>query len=109
LGEVLSGSNRSPAKRLTLFAWISLGLIESLARGLIGPSEAVRLFFTVDNCSVVRKLLGRTADEIMSRGVQLPDVFEALPMEKAHCEFQRELNTMRTLCQKLVDTRKLVA
>jgi hypothetical protein len=30
-------------------------------------------------------------DEIMSRGVQLPDLFEALSAEEAHREFQHEL------------------
>lgn len=109
LKDVLSGSGRSPAKRLALFAWLNLGVIESLGSGIITPSDAVRLFFNADNCLFVRKLLGKTADEIMSRGVQLPDLFDALPAEDAHREFQHELETMRSLCRKLLDERKLVA
>lgn len=109
LQEVLTGSGRSPSKRLALFAWINLGVIESLSGGMIGPTDAVRLFFNSENCLFVRKHMGKTADEVMSRGVQLPDVFDALPVEKAHCEFQRELDAMRTLCLKLLDERKLVA
>jgi hypothetical protein len=84
-------------------------LIESLGFGLISPSEAVRLFYHADNCLAARKLLGKTADEIMSRGVQLPDLFDVLPTEEAHCEFRRELETMRSLCLKLLAQRKLVA
>lgn len=73
------------------------------------PSQAVRLFFNADNCLFVRKLLGKTADEIMSRGVQLPDLFDSMLLEEAHREFQRELEVMRSLCRKLLDERKLVA
>ena len=109
LKEVLSGSGRSPAKRLALFAGLNLGMIESLANGVISPCDVGRLFFNADNCLFVRKTLGKTADEIMSRGVQLPDLFNAVPIEEAHREFQRELETMRFLCRKLLDAGKLVA
>ncbi len=109
LKDVLTGSGRSPAKRLALFAWLNLGVIESLGSGLITPSDAVRLFFNADNCIFVRRLLGKTADEIMGRGVQLPDLFEPLPAEDAHREFHHELEMMRSLCRKLLDERKLVA
>ena len=37
-------------------------------------------------------------DKVMSHGVQLPDLFEALPADEAHRQFQRELGTMRALC-----------
>lgn len=109
LKDVLTGSGRSPAKRLALFAWLNLGVIESLGSGLISPTDAVRLFFNADNCLFVRKLLGKTADEIMSRGVQLPDLFDAMSAEEAHREFQHELEIMRGLCRKLLDEKKLVA
>ena len=42
-------------------------------------------------------------------GVQLPDLFEALPPEEAQREFQRELAVMRALCLKLVEDQRLVA
>jgi len=45
----------------------------------------------------------------MSRGVQLPDVFEALPTEEAQQEFQRELAEMRSLSLKLLEDRQLAA
>jgi len=110
LQQVLSVAARSPEKRLTLFALLNLGMIESLFSGLMRPSEAVRLFFNAENCLFVRKkLVVKTADEIMSHGVQLPDLFEALPPEEAHREFQRELSTMRSLCLRLLEKGKLVA
>jgi hypothetical protein len=45
----------------------------------------------------------------MSHGVQLPDLFEALPMAEAQREFQRELAIMRTLCLKLLEQKQLMA
>jgi len=49
------------------------------------------------------------ADAVMSHGVQLPDLFEALPTAEAQREFQRELATMRALCLKLLEQKRLVA
>jgi hypothetical protein len=45
----------------------------------------------------------------MSHGVQLPDLFDALPPEAAVREFQHELSAMRSLCLKILETKKLVA
>jgi hypothetical protein len=54
-------------------------------------------------------LRDKTADAIMSHGVQLPDVFDVLSREEAHREFQRELATMRDLCLKLLAEKQLIA
>lgn len=51
----------------------------------------------------------KTADAVMSHGVQLPDLFEALPPAEAQRAFQRELATMRALCLKLLAQMQLVA
>ena len=51
----------------------------------------------------------RLADEVMSHGVQLPDLFEALPAQAAQREFQRELATMRALCLTLLAEQQLAA
>ncbi len=97
-------------QQLALFAWFCLGLIESLANGRSTATEAVRLFFNADNCLFIRKRLrDKLADHIMSRGVQLPDLFTVLPAEEAHREFQHELSAMRSLCLVLLDTSKQVA
>ena len=106
--DVLADSE--PPQRLALFALLNLGVIESLANGMLSAGDAVRLFFHSDNCLFVRRhLQDKLADQLMSRGVQLPDLFEALAREVAHREFHRELATMRSLCLKLLENQRRVA
>ncbi len=89
---------------------LNLGIVESLANGLMSATDAVRLFFHADNCLFVHKhLRDKMADEIMSRGIQLPDLFEALPTDEAQREFQHELTSIRTLCLKLLEKKHRVA
>jgi hypothetical protein len=110
LGELFSTVNKQPADRLALFALINLGIIESLANGLASPMEAVRHFYFADNCLFVRKTLkDKTADRVMSHGVQLPDLFDALPIDEAQREFLHELASMRALCLQLLEHRRQVA
>jgi hypothetical protein len=110
LETLLAGSGNPPARQLALFALLNLGIIESLTNGLLGATDAVRLFFNADNCLFVRKRVrAKVADQIMSHGVQLPDLFDALPAEEAHREFQHELAAMRSLCLKILEDRQLVA
>ena len=110
LNTILSTSSEVPAQRLVLFALLTLGIIESLANGLLSTTDALRVFFHMENCFFVRKQLrDKSADTIMSHGVQLPDLFEALPTAEAHREFQRELATMRALCLKLLEMKQLGA
>ncbi len=106
----LPESGGTCAQRSAVFALLTLGIIESLVNGLVSAADALRLFFNADNCLFVRKQLGdRTADRVMSHGVQLPDLFDTLPTEQAQREFQHELATMRALCLKLLDEKRLVA
>ena len=110
LKTLLAASGGTPAQQLALFVLLNLGIIESLANGLLSASNALRVFFHTENCLFVRKQLrDKTADAIMSHGVQLPDLFDVLPREEAHREFQRELATMRALCLKLLEEQQLVA
>jgi hypothetical protein len=110
LQSLLTASAKPRIEQVGVFGLLVLGVIESLANGVLSARDAVRLFFNADNCLFVRKRLRKkVADEIMSRGVQLPDLFEALPPEEAHREFQRELATMRSLCLKLLEKKQLVA
>lgn len=91
-------------QQIASFALLFLGVIESLVGGAITASSAVELFFHADNCLFVRKQLQqKVADEIMSRGVQLSDIFDALSAQEAQQEFQRELTAMRLLCLKLLE------
>lgn len=111
LSELLSSENngRDP-RRLGLFALLGLGIVECLVNGALGSAEATRLFFHAQNCHYVRKdLRDKIADEIMSRGVQLQDLFEALPEQEAQKEFQRELEAIRSLCLRLLERHQLVA
>ena len=97
-------------QQTTSFALICLGAVESLMSGAISSTDSVRLVFHADNCQFVRETLAdETADEIMSRGVQLPDLFEALPAEMALQEYQRELVVMRDLCLRLIGDRQEAA
>jgi hypothetical protein len=110
LETLLTASEKTPGQQLALFALLNLGIIESLANGLLSASDALRIFFNAENCLFVRKhVRDKIADKVMSHGVQLPDLFDALPTEEAHREFQHELATMRALCLKLLEEKRLVA
>jgi hypothetical protein len=109
LEDLLSHAGGS-SQRASSFALLRLGLVESLASGALSPTAAVRYFFYADNCLYVRgHLKKKAADELMSRGVQLPDLFEALSPEQSQIEFQRELAAMRSLCLKLLASRQAAA
>ena len=45
----------------------------------------------------------------MSHGVQLADLFDCLPSEKAQREFLHELSVIRGLCLKIIEGKQLVA
>jgi hypothetical protein len=97
-------------QQVASFALLCLGIIESLGGGLITVTDALRLFFHAENCLFVRKNLEqRIADQIMSHGVQLPDLFEALPPGEAQREFQHELARMHSLCLKLLEEKQIAA
>ncbi|MFN0108002.1 MAG: hypothetical protein ACKVZH_04040 [Blastocatellia bacterium] len=97
-------------RQLSLFAIVSLGVLESLSNGLMSATDSVRYFFNAENCLFVHQSLRETiAEEVMSHGVQLPDLFEVLPPEKAQREFHRELATIRSLCFALLEEERLAA
>ena len=101
---VLSDASGDPPQQLELFALVNLGLVQSLASGVLSATEAVQHFYNADNCLYVREhLRTREANAIMSHGVQLPDLFDCLSPEEAQREFCHELETMRSLCLKLLE------
>ncbi len=101
---LLSEASGGTTQQLELFALLNLGLVQSLASGTLSATEAIERFYHADNCLYVRKhLRNREANAIMSRGVQLPDLFECLPAEAAQREFYHELETIRALCLKLLE------
>jgi hypothetical protein len=110
LESILARAGGEPSDRLAVFALLCLGVLESLTSGVLSAADAVRSFFHADNCLFVRKQLrDKAADEIMGRGAQLPDLFDALPVEEAQREFQHETSAIRTLCLKLLERKRSVA
>src|SRR5260370_15823560 len=90
LRTLLSKTDRTLEQKLALFAWLNLGLVESLTCGLMTATDAVRIFFNAENSLFVREdLAEQNAHAIMTLGVQLADLFDALPAEEAQQEFQR--------------------
>ncbi len=110
LGELSLGSEGAPGRAVELLAFLNLGLIEALTNGLLDVEDAVRSFYNADNCLYVKKhIKNKVADRLMSHGVQLPDLFDALPDGQARREFLRELATMRELCLKMLEEHRSVA
>jgi hypothetical protein len=110
LVELMPANGSATKQQLPLLGLLCLGVIESLAERLLDVDGALQLFFHAENALFVRKQLrSKTADEVMSRGVQLADLFEALPKKEAQRELQSELAMMRSLCRKLLGKRKMVA
>jgi hypothetical protein len=90
------------------FAIFALGILYSLSAGSMTPTEATRSFFHAKNCRYVRsRLRDKRADEVMGRGVQLADLFDVMPVEEAHREFQHELAAMKSLCHELVQAEHI--
>lgn len=106
LKNLLAETSPSRKEQLGLFALLNLGIIESLNNGLLSVHDALTTYFNAENSLFVRQnLRDRVADEIMSRGVQLPDLFDTLSMEEAQREFQRELTKLRALCLTLLEEK----
>jgi hypothetical protein len=107
---LLTAAGGDRAEELKLFARLVLGVIEELDQGLVSATDAVKGIFSAENCLYIRThFREKLPDRIMSHGVQLPDLFDALPAELAYREFKHELATMRSLCLKILDARPLVA
>nr|VFJ70889.1 MAG: hypothetical protein BECKFW1821C_GA0114237_102511 [Candidatus Kentron sp. FW] len=109
LGNLLSRTE-DDHQRIVSFAFLCLGIIESLAKGTIDASDAVKIFFHAENCRFVRMVLRQeSADEIMGYGVQLTDLSDVLSPEEARREFERELELMQARCLDLLATERMAA
>ena len=88
LKSLLGGATTSERQALEAFAVLNLGLIESLRSGTISANDGVVRFYNAANCLFVRrKMKNSLCDEIMSRGVQLADLFDALSPASARRQF----------------------
>lgn len=104
---LLSTAQGAITQQQDLFALLNLGLVQSLASGVVSPTEAVERFYHAENCLYVQKhFRQKTAHTLMSHGVQLPDLFASLPAEEAQREFYHELEIMRSLCLHLLEKRR---
>lgn len=103
LEKMLAQSGRSRKQKLAALATLNLGIIGALSSEAMELTEATVAFFNGENCLWVhRQLKCAAADEIMSRGVQLADLFDVLPPAKAKVEYFKELEAIRRLCVKLL-------
>lgn len=110
LRDLIAAAGGESVDRRAVFAFVSLGVVESLSNGSLSATDAVRSFFNAENCLYVRKALKqKLAARIMSHGVQLADLFDILPTEDAHREYLHELAAMRSLCLKLLEDGHQVA
>lgn len=106
----LLGHTEDTDRKLASFVFLTLGVAESLSAGALSPTDAVKEFFNGDNCIFVDEMIrDEVANEIMSRGVQLADLSEALPHDAAQRELQSELASIRSLCFALLKTDRLAA
>jgi hypothetical protein len=98
LKTLLDQSGRTRNQKVAALATLMLGVVEALSRDALDPTGATVALFNAENCIYVhRQLKNSAADEIMSRGVQLTDLFDILPPGKAKAEFAKELEAMRRL------------
>ena len=106
LAKITAGQQEPAA----LFAVTSLGIIDSLVAGSLNSTQAVNAYFHGKNIRFVKAKLGdERAVEIMGRGVQLADLFDSMPVEEAHREFQHELQAMKSLCYELLEAERAAA
>jgi hypothetical protein len=103
LQSLFGESGMTTRQAIEAFAVLNLGFIESLRSGAMRPGDAISRFYCAANCIYVRrKFKNEACDDIMGRGVQLPDLFDALPAAIAKRQFAIQLDTMGRLCLKLL-------
>lgn len=97
-------------ERREVFALIVLGLLDSIESGVLSCPEIVPLFFHAANSRYVEnKLQCADALEVMGRGSQLPDLYDALDPNEAQRELAVEIAAMRALCLAMLGGGRLVA
>ncbi len=103
LESLFGASALSNRQQVEAFAVLNLGLVESFRSGVLRPGDGVSRFYYAGNCQYVRrKLKNAVCDDIMGRGVQLPDLFDALPPTVARKQLGIQLDAMGRLCLKLL-------
>ena len=110
LASLLTEMADVPSRHLEVLALLTLGILDAIESEVLTPDAARHQFFTGENCLFVRETLrSAEADSIMSRGVELPDLFEALSHDVATRESHKEIAAMRAACLRLLGNERLVA
>jgi len=96
--------------KLAQFVVLNLQLIQSLEEEKMTADGAVLFFYNADNCLYVKRIFKGNADaqDLMARGIQLPDLFTVLPVAKARKEFRKELKIMRAASRRLLLNHSLL-
>lgn len=101
LDRILKGLEKR--QKLAVLAALNLAMVNSIDSKGTQLDDITAGFYNAANCLYVkRSLRSKDADELMSRGVQLADLFDLLPRRQAEAELKRERSVMLTLCQKLL-------
>jgi hypothetical protein len=101
LKRILNGLDKP--RKLAVFAGLNLAMLHSIDNKGAALPDITAGFYNVANCLYVRRSLKHNeADELMSRGVQLADLFDVLPRKQAEAELKRERSAMRLICYKLL-------
>ncbi len=97
-------------RRAEVFALLALGVLDAIEAGALSPESARSHFFNAANCLFTRRTLNLPeVEEVMSRGVELPDLFDALPADTAAGEACAEVTLMRASCLRILTANRLVA
>lgn len=110
LQRILGLGCTRPEEQLEVFALLVIGLLDAVETGVLSPADAVAIFFHADNCRFVgASLTSADASEVMARGTQLADLFDALDPEEARRDCAAETAAMRARCLAVLDHERLVA
>jgi hypothetical protein len=108
--EELLGAKQRAKDRAKLFAMLVFGVVERLESGSLSPEQSIREFFGAKNCLFVsERMKSRLANEVMGIGVQLDDLFRILPPSTAKRAFKQNLESIRSLCHRLLKHRQPAA
>jgi hypothetical protein len=101
LEQLLNGLGKS--QKLAVFAGLNLAMLSSIDSKGAALADVTAGFYHAANCLYIRRAVkDKAANELMSRGIQLADLFEALPRRQAEAELKHELSAMRAICYKLL-------
>jgi len=110
LEAMLPAMTDDASRHLEIFALLTLGVLDAIEGGVLSPEASQHRFFTAANCLYARHALNHPdVDAIMSRGVEIPDILEALPPEEAAREVPVELEAMRAACLRILAGQRRVA